>query len=216
MYRKELFIFDMDGVLLDSEPHWRKAQIELLEQLGINITEEECILYTMGKRIDDIAAFWIGRFNLTVDQSIFASSLLQKTATLICQRATAREGVHALIDFLQKKGCRIALATSSSYPIISAVLEKLDIMDVFELTLSADEVENGKPLPDVYLEVCRRLGVSTNNAIALEDSITGVRSAVCAKITTIAIPEQASKEFDIANHIVAHLDEVVGILSEYF
>ncbi|WED28258.1 HAD-IA family hydrolase [Vibrio sp. DW001] len=215
MYRKELFIFDMDGVLLDSEPHWRKAQIELLEQLGINITEEECILYTMGKRIDDIAAFWIERFNLTVDQNVFTSSLLQKTAALICQRATAREGIYTLIDFLQKKGCRIALATSSSYPIISAVLEKLDIMDVFELTLSADDVEYGKPLPDVYLEVCRLLGVSTNSAIALEDSITGVRSAVCAKITTIAIPEQASKEFDIANHIVGHLDEVVGVVAEY-
>lgn len=216
MYRKELFIFDMDGVLLDSEPHWRKAQIELLEQLGIKVTEEECILYTMGKRIDDIAAFWIERFNLTVDQNVFASSLLEKTASLICHRAAAREGIYTLIEFLQNNGCRIALATSSSYPIISAVLEKLEMKGVFELTLSADDVENGKPLPDVYLEVCRLLGVPTNNAIALEDSITGVRSAVCAKITTIAIPEQISQEFDIANHIVGHLDEVVGILSEYF
>ncbi len=216
MYKKELFIFDMDGVLIDSEPFWRQTQIELLAQFGITITSEDCIRHTMGKRIDDISQIWIKRFKLDTTQESLTQSILEKAAHLIALNGKAQQGIYRLIECLQNKGCRIALATSSSAPIISAVIDKLDIRSVFELTLSADEVVNGKPSPDVYLEVCRRLEVSAENTLALEDSLTGVRAAVAANITTIAIPEHVSEEFAIADHIVKKIDDVIDILEKYF
>lgn len=214
MQQKQLFIFDMDGVLLESEPYWRKAQIEIMSQFGVSITEQDCIEHTMGKRIDDIALLWINMFNLTVCSEQFANQLLEKTALLIRSHATAREGIDTLIDFLQSNSYRIALATSSSAPIISAVLHKLDINDIFEIALSADEVDNGKPFPDVYLEVCKRLNIACQHAIALEDSLTGVKSAVAANITTIAIPEFISDDFDIADFVVKEIVDVVSVLSD--
>ena len=216
MHKKELFIFDMDGVLIDSEPFWRQTQIELLAQFGITITVEDCIRYTMGKRIDDISRIWINMFQLDTTPERLTQSILEKTAHIIALNGKAKEGVYKLIEFLQSKKCRIALATSSSALIISTVIDKLGIKDVFELTLSADEVVNGKPSPDVYLEVCRRLGVSTENTLALEDSFTGVRAAVAAEITTIAVPESVSEAFNIADHIVEKIEDTIDITAKYF
>ncbi|MDG3088625.1 HAD-IA family hydrolase [Vibrio hannami] len=215
LYRKKLFIFDMDGVLLDSEPHWRAAQIDLLSRFEVTITEQDCIRYTMGKRIDDISSFWINRFDLDVSHKSFSDLLLNETASLISSVAEAREGLYQLIEFLNHNNMRVALATSSSPPIITAVLDKLNLSNTFELALSADSVENGKPFPDVYLEVCRRLGVQPEDTMALEDSLTGVTAAVNAKITTIAIPEKLTPEFAIADYHVTNLNEVPEIVSQY-
>lgn len=216
MATKELFIFDMDGVLLDSEPFWREAQIGVLKQYGATITEQDCINLTMGKRIDDIADIWIERFNLDAGQQQLIDLILHKAAELIAQGGSAKEGIDELIDLLQRKGSRIALATSSSELIIAAVVNKLKLANVFELTLSADEVPNGKPSPDVYLEVCRRLGVATEHAIALEDSLTGVRAAVAANITTIAVPELPGPDFAIADHVVDTILEVIPVVQGYY
>lgn len=216
MRKKELFIFDMDGVLIDSEPFWRQTQIELLAQFGITITAEDCIRHTMGKRIDDISRIWINLFQLDTTPESLTQSILEKAAHIIKLNGKAKEGVYTLIEFLQSKECRIALATSSSALIISTVIDKLGIRNVFELTLSADEVVNGKPSPDVYLEVCRRLEVSTENTLALEDSLTGVRAAVAADITTIAIPECVSEAFNIADHIVEKIEDTIEITAKYF
>lgn len=211
--KKELFIFDMDGVLLDSEPYWRQAQVELLSEFKVTITVEDCIRYTMGKRIDDISKYWIARFNLDIPQQRFSDLLLKRTAILISANAQAREGIYQLIDLLTRHGIRIALATSSSRPIIAAVMDKLHLDDVFELTLSADTVVNGKPFPDIYLKVCQQLNVTPDKALALEDSLTGVTAAVRAQITTIAIPEKRSAEFDIADHVVENIQDVIEIVS---
>jgi HAD superfamily hydrolase (TIGR01509 family) len=216
MLTKDLFIFDMDGVLLESEPFWRKAQIESLARLGVSATVEDCICHTMGKRLDDIAHTWINMFALNITAEELAQSILERVVFCIGSEGTANNGVDKLIAFLRSKNCRIALATSSSKPIISAVIDKLGLNDVFELTLSADEVANGKPAPDVYLEVCRRLDISPEKAIALEDSLTGVRSAVAAGITTIAVPEHNKKEFAIADYIVNEIENVIDLTEEYF
>ena len=215
MASKELFIFDMDGVLLESEPFWRTAQIETLATFGATISVDDCIRNTMGKRLDDIAKFWIDMFSLDISVAHLAQSIIDRVVLNIGLNGKANEGLYSLIEFLRSKNCRIALATSSSAPIISAVIKKLELNNVFELMVSADEVPNGKPAPDVYLEVCSRIGVSPTKALALEDSLTGVRSAVAAGITTIAIPEFNGKEFVIADHVVHKLEDVIDIAADY-
>jgi len=216
MNKKELFIFDMDGVLLDSEPYWREAQIDVLSQYGAIISTKDCIRYTMGKRIDDISILWIEMFALKVTHQHLANLILNKTAELINQNAEAKKGIYQLINYLKQNHYRLALATSSSTQIITAVLHKLDITNIFEIALSADEVKKGKPSPDVYLEVCNRLNVSGNHAIALEDSLTGVRSAIAANITTIALPERIDDNFEIADFIAETVEDVIDIISSNF
>lgn len=212
MNDKELFIFDMDGVLIESESFWRQAQIQVLELHGANISVEDCIEHTMGKRIDDIAKLWINRFSLNLSIEELAEEILDKTVYLIGKFGEAKEGIYDLIQLLKRSNYRIALATSSSQPIITAVIDKLELNDIFELSLSADMVMNGKPAPDVYLEVCNQMNVQPKNAIALEDSLTGVRAAVSANITTIAIPEFYDDRFKIANCSVSHINEVLTLI----
>ena len=216
MASKELFIFDMDGVLLESEPFWRTAQIETLATLGVTISVDDCIRHTMGKRLEDMAKLWTDMFSLDIGTAHLAQLIVNQVVLNIGLDGKANEGLYSLIEFLRSKNYRIALATSSCVPIISAVIKKLDLNNVFELMVSADEVPNGKPAPDVYLEVCRRIGVPTTKALALEDSLTGVRSAVAAGITTIAIPEFNSKEFVIADHVINKLQDAIDIAADYF
>ncbi|MFA0086052.1 HAD family hydrolase [Vibrio sp. 10N.261.51.F12] len=212
MFQKTLFIFDMDGVLIESEPFWREAQIEVLRHYDVTISAEDCICYTMGKRIDDIARLWIKRFNLPVTEECLRSKIIEKAGSLIRQFGTIKPGINELITQLQHQRYRIALATSSSQAIIDAVIHRLKLDNIFELALSADDVPLGKPAPDVYNEVCRRLNVEPTKAIALEDSLTGVRSALAAGITTIAIPEFHSIEFHIADYCVSNINEVFVLL----
>lgn len=212
MSHKTLFIFDMDGVLIESEPFWREAQIEVLHQYDVVISVEDCIYYTMGKRIDDIAKLWIKRFNLPITEQSLRSKILEKARSLIRQFGAIKPGIHELITQLRHQGYRIALATSSSQAIIDAVIHRLKLDNIFELALSADDVPLGKPAPDVYSEVCRRLNVEPENAIALEDSLTGVQSALAAGITTIAIPEFKSIEFHIADYCVSNINEIFALL----
>ncbi|MGF1868401.1 HAD family hydrolase [Photobacterium indicum] len=212
MNDKELFIFDMDGVLIDSEPFWRQAQIQVLKLHGAHINIDDCIEYTMGKRIDDIAKLWIDHFSLSLNTKKLSEEILDKTVYLIEQFGEAKEGIYELIQLLKRSNYRIALATSSSQPIITAVIDKLELNGIFELTLSADVVINGKPAPDVYLEVCNQMNVQPQNAIALEDSFNGVCAAVSAGITTIAIPEFYDDRFKIANYRLSYINEVLTLM----
>lgn len=210
----QAFIFDMDGVLLDSEPFWRRSQIEVLREMGHTITIDDCIANTMGKRIDDIAKCWIKRFKLTLTVEELAHSILNRTITLISNEATATEGLHHLVRYLKTTPLKIGLATSSSPIVIDAVVNTLGLNDVFEVALSADEVVNGKPAPDVYLEVCRRMKVDPTLCFALEDSLTGVKAAVASGAITIAKPEFEGADFDIARYQVSHLSEVIDIVDQ--
>ena len=210
----QAFIFDMDGVLLDSEPFWRRSQIELLREMGHTITIDDCIANTMGKRIDDIAKCWIKRFKLALTVEELAQSILNRTITLISKEAIATEGLHHLVGYLKTTPLKIGLATSSSQAVIDAVVNTLGLNEVFDVTLSADEVVNGKPAPDVYLEVCRRMQVDPTLCFALEDSLTGVKAAVASGAITIAKPEFEGADFDIARYQVSHLSEVIDIVDQ--
>ncbi|SBO11126.1 2-deoxyglucose-6-phosphate phosphatase [Vibrio mediterranei] len=215
MTKKSLFVFDMDGVLIESEPFWRKAQIEVLANYGASATIDDCIENTMGKRLDDIAAIWIQMFNLSVDAKVLESEIMQRVVALVEQEGEAIEGIPTLISDLKQRDFRLALASSSAYPIIHAVTEKLAIQDSFDLMLSAEDVPNGKPAPDVYLEVCQRLDVPVEQAFALEDSLTGVKAAVAAQLTTIAIPFENNPVFLIADYVVGSVQDVIAIVDHH-
>lgn len=182
-------IFDMDGLLIDSEPLWRRAEIEVFGSVGVHLTEDMC-RQTMGYRADEVVSYWFGRYPWkgksfkTVEHEILAAVI-----RLISAQGKPLPGVHEILERLAQEGLRIGLASSSPYELIDAVLDKLEIAHFFEIKRSAMDEEFGKPNPAVYLTAMAYLGVSPAECFAFEDSVSGMRAAKAAGIVTIAVPD---------------------------
>ena len=209
------FIFDMDGVIIDSEPFWRQAQISILSKYKVSISIEDCIQYTMGKRIDDVAFTWCQLHSLHIDSKVLEQEIINAVTTLIAEKGEAKTGLYELLDFLKENKYQIALATSSSLPIINAVFKRLSITQYFKVICSADEEVYGKPHPAVYLKAAKKLKVSPNNCVVLEDSVTGLIAAKAAAMKTVVIPEDPSDpRFRLADAIFTSMFEVISYLEQ--
>ncbi|WP_159086027.1 hexitol phosphatase HxpB [Flavobacterium faecale] len=211
--KKNVFIFDMDGVIIDSEPIWREAQIAVLSAQNITITAQDCIQYTMGKRIDDVALTWCQLYNLTVNPKQIETNILDAVVQLIAEKGAAKVGLYELLNFLVANKYTIALATSSSLRIIDAVFDKLQIASFFTHIGSADNEEFGKPHPAVYIKVYKKLGYTPQQCIILEDSVTGMIAGKAAAITTLVIPENPNDpRFSLADEKLNSMLEVITYL----
>ncbi|MDN3619471.1 hexitol phosphatase HxpB [Polaribacter undariae] len=207
------FIFDMDGVIIDSEPFWRQAQIKILSTYNVTVTVEDCIKNTMGKRIDDVALTWCQLHQLSINPKSLEKEIITAVVQLITEKGKAKKGLFELLDFLKKNNFNIALATSSSKPIIDAVFNKLNIAHYFKVVCSADDEEYGKPHPAIYLKAAKLLKVPTGNCLVLEDSVTGLIAAKAASINTIVIPEDKNDpRFTLANNIYTSMLDVINYL----
>ncbi|WP_218599109.1 hexitol phosphatase HxpB [Polaribacter sp. NJDZ03] len=207
------FIFDMDGVIIDSEPFWRQAQIKILSTYSITITVEDCIKNTMGKRIDDVALTWCQLHQLSINPQILEKEIIAAVVQLITEKGKAKKGLFELLDFLTENNFNIALATSSSKPIIDAVFNRLNIASYFKVVCSADDEEYGKPHPAIYLKAAKLLKVPTGSCLVLEDSVTGLIAAKSASMNTIVIPEDKNDpRFKLANNIYTSMLDVVNYL----
>ncbi|WP_405604753.1 hexitol phosphatase HxpB [Polaribacter sp. Asnod1-A03] len=207
------FIFDMDGVIIDSEPFWRQAQIEILSKYHKTISVADCIKYTMGKRIDDVALTWCQLHSLKIESKLLEQEIIAAVAELISEKGKAKTGLYELLDFLKEKKIQIGLATSSSLPIINAVFNRLSIAHYFDVVCSADEEIYGKPHPAVYLKAAKKLNVTPNNCMVLEDSVTGLIAAKAASMKTFVIPEdKTDTRFSISDNIFSDMLEIIEVL----
>lgn len=203
----------MDGVIIDSEPFWREAQIKTLSKYNITITKNDCIKYTMGKRIDDVALTWCQLHQLTVNPKEIETAIINAVVNLISTKGEAKKGLYELLDFLTKNKYSIAIATSSSLPVINAVLNRLSIANYFKVICSADNEASGKPHPAIYINAAKKLGVSMTNCYVLEDSVTGLIAAKAASMHTFVIPENnLDPRFSLANNIFSSMHEVINYL----
>ena len=204
-------IFDMDGLLINSEPLWQEAEILIFEKVGINLTSELC-QRTQGLRIDEVVEYWYQRYpwdNLT--KLKVEELIVGKVIELIDFKGDALPGVEQAIAFVQSKNVKIALASSSSSIIIQAALKKLGLTKIFSEVYSAESEELGKPHPGVYLTTAKKLELAPQSCLALEDSLNGVLAAKAAKMQCIAIPEamqQNNSKFAIADCILKSLEEL--------
>jgi sugar-phosphatase len=189
----EAVIFDMDGVLIDSEPLWQDVEIEVLGALGVPITRELC-RQTMGFRVEEAMAFWFERHpweGPSVHE--VAERVVDGVIAAVGRRGTAMPGVHALMDLLVAADVRLAIASSSYYRVIDAVITRLDLADRFEVVHSAEDEERGKPDPAVYLTAAAKLGVPPAHCLAIEDSPNGVVAAKAAGMRCIAVPDPGTE-----------------------
>ena len=208
-------IFDMDGVLIDSEPFWQESEIDVFGRAGLALTREMC-LQTMGLRVDEVVEYW--RRRRTFDDApagTLEDAIIGGVVERILSKGEAREGAAHALDFFRRRGLRVALASSSAYRLIGAVTERLGLADGFEVIYSAEEEEYGKPHPGVYLTTARRLDIAPVDCLAIEDSFNGVLAAKAARMKCVAVPEAAQRHdprFSIADAVLdslADLDEEV-------
>jgi HAD superfamily hydrolase (TIGR01509 family) len=187
-------IFFMDGLLIDSEPLWRRAEKSVFQTVGIDLDDDQCD-QTTGMRIDEVVEYWY-QFHpwQGASRAALAEDILSSVTALIHAHGEILPGVRNILDSLRSQGLRLALASSSPRSLIDAVLEKLDISAYFEVIHSATDEPHGKPHPAVYLSTAESLGLRPHRCLAFEDSLAGVRSAKAAGMTVIAVP--AKHEFD--------------------
>lgn len=181
-------IFDMDGLLIDSEPLWRVAETAAMNAVGVPMVEEDGFL-TLGMRTDEVVEFWYARHPWTdKSKKEVEADIVSRVIGLIRERGAPMPAVRETVTAIANAGYRIGLASSSSTDIINVVLERLDLGAYFEIIQSAEHEPYGKPHPAVYIECASRLGVPPDQCLAFEDSPAGVLAAKAAKMRCIAVP----------------------------
>lgn len=182
-------IFDMDGLLIDTEPIWRQAEIEVFAMVGLHLTEEQC-LETMGVRVAEVVALWYHRHpweGPSVQE--IADRIEDAVVSHVMAEGEAKPGVYSALATVRAAGLPIAIASSSSMRLIEAVIQRLDIGRYIDVACSGDAEPEGKPHPGVYRTTARKLDVAPEACLALEDSPNGVLSAKAAGMICIAIPD---------------------------
>lgn len=183
-------IFDMDGVLLDSEPFWQRAQSQVFGELGRPMSQADCEA-TMGLRIDQVVAL---RYPDLVDppsQQTVVERIVAEVNRLIRLEGTPKEGLDHALTLIRDQGLHIGLATSSPMTMVHNVLETLGIAHHFEALHSAEVERFGKPHPDVYIHAAEKLGLAPEACLAVEDSFNGLLAAKAARMKALIVPDPA-------------------------
>lgn len=206
----EAVIFDMDGLLIDSEPLWKEGEILEFNKVGVPLTLE-MTPQTTGLRTDEVVEYWYKRHPWSSpSQEEVARKIDSTVIELIRTKGKAKEGVNEVIALCKEAGLPIAIASSSSKVLIRAVLERIGIADKIDIIHSAHDEEYGKPHPAVYISTAKELGIHANHCLAFEDSANGILAAKAAKMKCIAIPEpieRNDKRFGIADIILHSLHD---------
>lgn len=202
-------IFDMDGLIVDSEPLWRRTEVAVFGEVGLALTEAMCEA-TTGLRIDEVALHWFAR---SPWEGPSPHALAERIVDRMIEGAdTAMQpGVASALETCAEAGLRLAVASSSPLRLIEATLSRLGVRDRFELVVSAEHERFGKPHPAVFLRAAEQLGVGPAECLVLEDSLNGVLAAKAARTICVAVPaanDRNDPRFAIADRVLGSLEEL--------
>ena len=196
-------IFDMDGLLIDSEPLWQEAGMELLSQHDITLTDDQ-YHNTTGLRTPEWIDHWFGEFNIDKAHSLGAiTSIHQLAISKIGEKGIAMPGIEHIMQFFKERNFKIGLASSSPMELINVVTQKLGIGKYLTASVSADRLPYGKPHPQVFLDCAEALSVNPNQCIVFEDSFNGMIAAKAARMKCVVVP--APGYFDLDKWAAADL-----------
>jgi sugar-phosphatase len=203
----------MDGLLVDTEPLWQDAEIELFATVGLQLDRPAC-RETQGLRVDEAVDYWYRRHPWPdADLPAFAERIVDRVAELMRSTATPLPGVEATLTLVRGRGMAVALASSSTWRMIEAVLGHFLWTDHFDVVHSAEAERYGKPDPAIFLTTARRLGVEPVNCVVFEDSVHGIRAAKAAGMTCVAVPGAGVDVGSAGSDVVLRsLEEVDGEL----
>ena len=199
MGKYRAIIFDLDGVLIDTEPLYLKAtNLVVSEEGAAPISEEENKQHLLGTTVEETWRRVIRMRSLTRPLSQYVEMYDVFVRQVMQEDLTPQPGVVQLINEARARGIPIAVASSSLREWIDLKLGAIGLNDAFDLILGGDQVANGKPAPDIYLMAARGLGVPPEECVAIEDSPTGIAAAVASGAYTIAVWTASTDGLDLS------------------
>ncbi len=194
-WRPAAIVFDCDGLLVDTEPTWSVAQTELFRRRGRRFGEAEKALL-IGSSVETGARILAREFEEPGRHEEIRDEYVSLVREAFAEGATEMPGARDMVRRALAAGIPIAVASNSPREIVDLALTAAGLDGLFHASIAADEIENPKPAPDLYLEACRRLGSDPLDTLAFEDSAKGLQSAVAAGLRTVGIPSLASQPLD--------------------
>lgn len=205
-------IFDMDGVLFDTEKLCMDSWIAVVGEQGIPDMEKffpSCI----GRNLTDTKALFRDFYGDVYDYEKFRKQASVWFHNYIEQKGLpVKKGVRELLDFLQRRGYDIGLASSTSRPSVEEHLERAGIREYFQSLTTGDMVEHSKPCPDIYLMACKSVGVDPARAIAIEDSPNGIRAAYSAGMIPVMVPDLIAPDQEMREKSVLICRDLVEVM----
>lgn len=204
-FHPRALVFDMDGLLVDSEPLWHEIEKEFIADRG-GVWTHELAMQCTGMGIGPAIVLMGQTCGFEVDEERDVAEMEDR----FCARAAETQLKPGALPFLEEAFGRlpIGLASSSTRKIIDTVLRHLGVRRYFQVTVSGREVPRAKPFPDVYLKAVELLGKQPADCLALEDSRNGCKAARAAGLALIAVPEHSAEGFELlADAVVGSLDE---------
>lgn len=217
-YRRPVLaaIFDMDGLLIDSEPLWDRAELDIFASLGVDITRRHELPDTLGLRIDQTVRMWFEALPWSgPDQQEVTQRIIARALALVEETRPLLPGVEQALQLCQQQGLKIGLASASPLHMLERVLEMFDLRKYFDVLASAEALPYSKPHPQVYLDAAAKLGIDPLNCVTLEDSFNGMIATKAARMRSIVVP--AADHRDDARWALANviLDDLTQLKPEH-
>ena len=205
----EAVVFDLDGVLIQTEEVWDEVREQYVRERGGRY-DAEAQRAMMGMSSTEWSRFLHDELGVPDEPEAISAEVVRRMEARYRERLPLIDGA---VEAVQRLAARwpLGLASSSNRPLIDAVLELAGLTEYFRVTVSSEEVARGKPAPDVYLATARRLGVAPERCAAIEDSHSGIRSAKAAGMRVLAIPNPS---FPPGDDALSLADDVLGSLAE--
>ena len=202
-------IFDLDGLMFDTEPVWLDAWVPALESVGVEYHAELAAATrgTSGKSLDAV----INRYLPNVDAALVREKLGEAALDIMAAGVPKKPGLDELLAFLEEQGLPLAVASSSSLDFINMHLRKGDVRKYFSKIVSGANIEHPKPEPDIFLMAAKAIGVEPAHTLVLEDSNAGVSAGVAGGFITVMVPDMDAPTDEVratVSHICKDLYEV--------
>ena len=210
----EAVVFDMDGLLVDTEQIWGRVQASIFDEIGVDIRPLLGSGLITGMRADEAVGLFRERLGFAgPSDAELGARIVEGVLAAIPGEARILPGALGALDFCARHGLAVALASGSVEPVIDAVLARFDLRDRFAVVVSAAEVELGKPHPAVLLVTAERLGVDPVRCVVVEDALNGCIAAKAARMRVVAVPEPGTEgdlRWVLADLVLSSLDEFPG------
>lgn len=206
----EAAIFDLDGIIIDSEPLWKKAEINVFKTVGIDLDVDKCA-QTTGLDMQGTIQYWYDKYPWN-NKSLFQvyKDLMEEFWPYLEKEAELKDGFLDVLQYFKEAEINLAVASSSPLKMITFILKKFHLFDFFRIVNSSENEELGKPHPIVYLKTARKLNVTSSRCLVFEDSFNGVIAAKAAQMKVVAVPDEdeyAGTRFDFADLKLPSLKE---------
>ncbi|MBN3137232.1 hexitol phosphatase HxpB [Pectobacterium punjabense] len=207
-------IFDMDGLLIDSEPLWDKAELEVIASLGIDISLRESMKDTLGLRIDMVVELWYQRSPWAAPgRDEVVRRIIDRAIELVAEQRPLLPGVEHALQLCRRLDLKIGLASASPLHMQRQVLRMFNLDHYFDVLMSAETLPYSKPHPEVYLNAAHGLGVSPAQCVTLEDSVNGMIATKAARMRSIVIPQtefRADARWVLADYKLDSLNQLTA------